>query len=246
MLSPGFLEQINPATPLVVLTGAGVSRESGLATFRDTDGIWAKVRLEDVATPTVFARDPVRVHAFYNARRRQILLPEIVPNAGHLALAELEQYWKGGFLLVTQNVDDLHERAGSRRLHHLHGELLRSLCARCGHQEECRADLAVENVCAACGKPGGVRPQVVWFGEIPLGMDEIHRGLARCGLFVSIGTSGHVYPAAGFVEAANLAGARTLELNLEPSEGASAFDEAVYGPATTVVPEVVRQLRALV
>lgn len=221
---------------LVILTGAGVSRESGLATFRDADGVWAQVRLEEVATPEAFARDPARVHGFYNARRRQLLSPEVRPNAAHLALAELDRRWPGDLLLVTQNVDNLHERAGSRRLHHLHGELLRSVCARCGHLAECRDDLGSETLCPACGQSGGVRPRVVWFGEMPLGMDDVYAALDRCDLFVSIGTSGSVYPAAGFVEQARAAGAHTVEINLEPSEGASRFAETIYGPASEAVP----------
>lgn len=234
-----------PESPaLVILTGAGVSAESGLATFRDADGIWAQVRLEEVATPEAFARDPARVHGFYNARRRQLLSPAVRPNAAHLALAALEARWPGGFLLVTQNVDDLHGRAGSQRPHHLHGELLKSLCARCGAVAECRADLSTATVCARCGRAGGMRPRVVWFGEMPLGMEDVYDALGRCGLFLSIGTSGTVYPAAGFVEEARSAGARTVELNLEPSAGAARFDEAIPGPAGDTVPALVARLLA--
>ena len=229
---------------LVVLTGAGISRESGLATFRDTDGVWASVRIQDVATPEAFAKEPARVHGFYNLRRQQLLSPEVGPNAAHRALAELEHAWRGEFLLVTQNVDDLHERAGSEKLLHMHGELLRALCAHCGDEVGWREDLSVETVCARCGQMGGMRPRVVWFGEVPLGMEQAVERLERCGLFVSIGTSGNVYPAAGFVQAARLAGAHTMELNLEPSEGATFFKEADYGPATEVVPDFVQRVLA--
>jgi NAD-dependent deacetylase len=229
------------APNIVVLTGAGISRESGLATFRDADGIWAKVRIEDVATPEAFARDPARVHAFYNARRVQLRDPAIRPNAAHLALAELERRWPAGFLLVTQNVDDLHDRAGSRNLLHMHGELMKARCRRCEAVHPWPADLSTATRCPACGQAGGMRPQVVWFGEMPLHMEEIGAALDRCGLFLSIGTSGQVYPAAGFV--AEVRGrARTIELNLEPSEGASLFDEAMHGPATEVVPRFVGDL----
>lgn len=228
---------------LVVLTGAGISRESGLATFRDADGIWAQVRLEDVATPEAFARDPVRVHEFYNARRAQLAAAEVVPNAAHVALADLERRWPGAFLLVTQNIDDLHERAGSRRVIHMHGELSRARCVRCDASHAWRAPLDVATACPMCRHRGGMRPDVVWFGEIPHGLDRIHEALARCRLFVAIGTSGSVYPAAGFV--AEVCGrAETVELNLEPSEGASLFDAAVHGPATQIVPAYVERLLA--
>jgi NAD-dependent deacetylase len=220
---------------IVVLTGAGISRESGLATFRDLGGIWAQVRLEDVAAPEAFARDPGRVHAFYNARRAQLRDPAIAPNAAHLALARFERHWPGAFLLVTQNVDDLHTRAGSRRLVHMHGELGKARCDHCGHVAAWRDDLSVATACPSCGRAGGMRPHVVWFGEMPLAMEEIDAALARCDIFVAIGTSGQVYPAAGFV--AGVAGrARTVELNLEPGAMAHAFDERIAGPATSTVP----------
>ncbi len=221
---------------IVVLTGAGISRESGLHTFRDADGIWATVNIEDVATPEAFARDPGRVQDFYNERRRGLVDNKIAPNPAHLALAEFETAFAGDFLLVTQNIDDLHERAGSRKLIHMHGELAKARCGNCGKFIEWREDLFTDTACPACDQAGGMRPHVVWFGEMPFEMDRIYEALEACDLFVSIGTSGNVYPAAGFVQAARMAGARTVELNLEPSEGASLFEEAVYGPAGTVVP----------
>jgi NAD-dependent deacetylase len=227
---------------IVVLTGAGISKESGLDTFRDADGIWAKVRVEDVATPEAFARDPARVQEFYNTRRRGLLNPNIQPNAAHRALARLEAEWPGDVLLVTQNIDDLHERAGSRNLRHIHGELLKQRCAACGDVRDCRADLAVTMVCEGCGKPGGMRPHVVWFGEMPLELDEVYSALTRCDTFISIGTSGNVYPAAGFVAEARANGAHTVELNLEPSVGRSLFAEAETGPASTIVPAYVERL----
>ncbi|WP_137180656.1 Sir2 family NAD+-dependent deacetylase [Roseomonas sp. AR75] len=231
------------APSLVILTGAGISRESGLATFRDADGIWAKVRIEDVATPEAFARDPARVHAFYNARRAQLRDPAIVPNAAHRALAELEARWPGDFLLVTQNVDALHDRAGSRRLLHMHGELMKARCRHCAAVMPWEEDLSTANPCPACGQAGGMRPDVVWFGEMPLHMDAIGAALARCDLFAAIGTSGQVYPAAGFV--AEVRGrARTVELNLEASAVRSEFDEARHGPATETVPRFVAELLA--
>lgn len=227
---------------IVVLTGAGISRESGLATFRDPDGIWRRVRIEDVATPEAFARDPARVQAFYDARRAQLADPAVAPNAAHLALAELDRRWPGDFLLVTQNVDDLHDRAGSARLLHMHGELAKARCLRCGAVEPSPPRLAEAPPCPACGRSGGLRPHVVWFGEMPLGMERIEEALAGCRLFVSVGTSGSVYPAAGFVAEARGRGARTVELNLEPSEGSAMFDEARHGPATRLVPEFVEEV----
>jgi len=227
---------------IVLLTGAGISRESGLATFRDADGIWAKVRIEDVATPAAFRADPARVQAFYNARRRQLLDPAVQPNPAHLALARLERDWSGELLVVTQNIDDLHERAGSRHVLHMHGELLKARCTACGRIVPVEEDLTPDLVCAGCDGAGTLRPHVVWFGEMPLYMPTIDQALAETDLFVSIGTSGSVYPAAGFVAQARAAGAHTIELNLEPSEGARLFDEARHGPAGIVVPAFVEEL----
>lgn len=226
---------------IVVLTGAGISRESGLATFRDADGIWAQVRIEDVATPEAFARDPQRVHAFYNARRAQLGDRAVMPNAAHRALAALDAAWPGPFLLATQNVDDLHARAGARRLVHMHGELGKARCMRCTAAVDWAGDLSVASACPACGAAGGMRPHVVWFGEVPLAMDAIDRALATCDLFVAVGTSGHVHPAAGFV--ARVAGrARTIELNLEASAVSGVFDETRRGPASETVPQLVAEL----
>jgi NAD-dependent deacetylase len=228
----------------VVLTGAGISQESGLSTFRDADGLWHRERIEDVATPEGFRRNPVRVHAFYNARRAH--LDAVAPNAAHRALAGLEREWvaRGGdFLLVTQNVDDLHGRAGSERLLHMHGSLRRARCLECGKSSAWQGDTGQHSVCPRCRQPGAVRPDIVWFGEVPMHLDEIGAALECCGLFVSIGTSGAVYPAAGFV--AGVRGrARTVELNLEPSAGAALFDEAHHGPASKVVPDFVARLLA--
>ena len=226
---------------IVVLTGAGISRESGLGTFRGPGGLWDRVRIEDLATPEAFRRDPARVHAFYNGRRAQ--LREVEPNAAHRALVELDARWPAGFLLVTQNVDDLHARAGTRRLLPMHGALRESLCLRCGDVRRWEADLSTETPCPACRAAGGMRPNVVWFNEMPRGMEEIGAALEGCDLFVAVGTSGVVYPAAGFV--AGVRGrARTVELNPEPSAGAGLFDEARRGPATALVPDLVRELLA--
>ncbi len=217
---------------IVILTGAGVSAESGLGTFRDVDGLWTKYRIEDVATPEAFARNPGFVQEFYNLRRRNCL--EATPNAAHFALARLEAELDGQVLIVTQNVDDLHERAGSSRLIHMHGQLLQSLCATCEDRQPLRADMPT-TPCARCGG-GPLRPDVVWFGEMPYRMEEIWDALRGADLLVSIGTSGNVYPAAAFAQDARRAGADTLELNLEPSEGASDFRDARYGKATDIVP----------
>lgn len=227
---------------IVVLTGAGISKESGLATFRDPDGIWATVRIEDVATPEAYARDPKRVHAFYNARRRGLVDPDIKPNLAHFALARLEAEWPGRVMIVTQNIDNLHERAGSRTLRHIHGEMLKSRCVQCGDVAECLVDIDEASACLACGTLGRLRPHVVWFGEMPFDLDEVYGALRRCGLFISIGTSGNVHPAAGFVEEARTHGAHTVELNLEPSAGHSLFAEAIHGPAAEIVPAYVERL----
>ncbi|MEM6492675.1 MAG: NAD-dependent deacylase, partial [Pseudomonadota bacterium] len=204
---------------IVILTGAGLSKESGLDTFRDAGGIWSKVRLEDVATPEAYARDPARVQGFYNARRAQLRNPAVQPNAAHDALARLDAAWSGDLLVVTQNIDDLHERAGAKRLLHMHGELLKSRCGACAQIAVAPGDLDDASPCSACGALGRLRPHVVWFGEMPFGMDAIAETIEGCDLFVSIGTSGAVYPAAGFAAAARASGARTLELNLEPTGG---------------------------
>ena len=228
---------------IVILTGAGISKESGLDTFRDPDGIWARVSIEEVATPEAFLRDPARVHAFYNARRQGLLNEAVTPNAAHEALARLERGWPGEVLLVTQNIDDLHERAGSRNLIHMHGEILKVRCEACGAVAAWKADLAVATPCPACGEAGAMRVHVVWFGEMPFEMERIYAALTRADLFLSIGTSGNVYPAAGFVQEARMTGrARTVELNLEPSEGASLFHEARHGPASELVPAFVEQV----
>ncbi|WP_269932300.1 Sir2 family NAD+-dependent deacetylase [Aminobacter sp. HY435] len=227
---------------IVLLTGAGISAESGVDTFRDKDGIWSKVDYRDVATPEGFARDPELVHDFYNQRRSG--LAEVVPNAAHAALARLERSFRGRFLLVTQNIDDLHERAGSRRLIHMHGELTKALCAKCGARHEWHGATSGSSRCPSCQQVGHLRPDVVWFGEMPYRMDEIEGALWQCDLFVSIGTSGNVYPAAGFVEMARDAGARTVELNLEPSSGRGLFDQAIHGRASEIVPEFVEHLLA--
>lgn len=223
---------------IVILTGAGISAESGLRTFRDANGLWENHRVEDVATPEAFHRNPALVHRFYNERRRS--LPEVRPNAAHAALARLEQAWAGEILLVTQNVDDLHDRAGSRKLVHMHGELLKGRCLACRAVLDWPGDMDPDSRCPVCRR-GQVRPHIVWFGEVPLEMDRIFGALARCDLFAAIGTSGHVYPAAGFVEAVG-PDARTVELNLEPSRVVDAFREHRVGLATELVPAFVDEL----
>ncbi|MFT4465463.1 MAG: Sir2 family NAD+-dependent deacetylase [Sodalis sp. (in: enterobacteria)] len=226
---------------VVVLTGAGISAESGIRTFRAEDGLWEEHRVEDVTTPEGFARNPALVQAFYNARRHQLLQPEIAPNPAHLALAELEQMLGDNFLLITQNIDNLHERAGNRRIIHMHGELLKVRCSQSGQILEWRDDVTEADRCHCCQFPAVLRPHVVWFGEMPLGMDDIYHALARADYFLAIGTSGHVYPAAGFVHEARLCGTRTIELNLAPSQVESQFEEKYYGPASRCVPQWTRE-----
>jgi NAD-dependent deacetylase len=226
---------------IVVLTGSGISAESGIATFRDKGGIWAQYDWRDVATIDGYRRNPAAVLEFYNMRRR--LHQGVMPNAAHIALARLEAA-VDDFLLVTQNVDRLHEMAGSQSLLHMHGEVLKARCGGCSLRMDWLEDLSTTTACPSCDQRGVLRPDVVWFGETPYGLTDIATRIAACDLFISIGTSGSVYPAAGFVARAAAAGAITVELNLEPSEGAQYFQMARHGPATDIVPHFVDQLIA--
>lgn len=228
-------------TNIVILTGAGISAESGLGTFRDEGGLWAQHRIEDVATPEGFGRNPQLVTDFYNARRAQAATA--THNAAHSALARLEAEHAGEVLIVTQNVDGLHEKAGSQNVLHMHGALNSALCAACDHRWPVAQDMQVGQTCPTCHAPKA-RPDIVWFGEMPYEMDRIELALSQADLFVAIGTSGNVYPAAGFVQAAMAYGARTVELNLEPSETATLFEENQFGPATKIVPAWVEAMLA--
>ena len=229
------------SSAIVILTGAGISAESGVATFRGPGGLWEGHRVEDVCTPEALVRNPALVHRFYDLRRA--FVQTVAPNAAHYALARLDAAWPGDLLIVTQNIDDLHERAGAKRLVHMHGEHLAALCASCGSRRPWRGELAQGSVCGHCGVPA-LRPDVVFFGEIPYHMTQILAALGRADLFVSIGTSGAVYPAAGFVQIARDREAATLELNLEPSAGSAYFDESRIGAATQLVPAWVDALLA--
>jgi NAD-dependent deacetylase len=222
---------------IVILTGAGVSAESGLGTFRDKDGLWTRYDLSEVATPEGFARNPSLVHDFYNARRANAL--DAAPNAAHRALARL-QGARAGVTLVTQNIDDLHERGGAREVIHMQGQITRALCAACGHRWDAPRVMDPRDACPACGA-SATRPDIVWFGEMPYHMERITEALAACDLFVAVGTSGEVYPAAGFVEEAMAYGAETLEINLAPS-APGRFDRVIEGPATMTVPAWVAQV----
>jgi len=233
---------MNDIRNIVVLTGAGISAESGLATFRGADGLWEGHRVEDVATPEAYARDPALVHEFYDARRAR--LDEVEPNEAHRALARLDDLWPGELLIVTQNVDDLHERAGAKRLLHMHGELASGWCLACDERFGWAGAMGEAAACPVCQVAGRVRPDIVWFGEMPYEMDRIDEALRNCDLFISIGTSGAVYPAAGFVQTAGYCGARTLEMNLEPSLGSTLFDESRIGPAGELVPLWVDEILA--
>lgn len=224
---------------IVILTGAGISAESGLGTFRDVGGLWTRYDLSEVATPEGFARNPALVHDFYNARRANAL--DARPNAAHKALARLAQDYGGTVTLVTQNIDDLHERGGARDVIHMHGEITRALCAACGHRWDAPRVMDPADPCPACAAPR-TRPDIVWFGEMPYHMDRIVDALEAADLFVAIGTSGEVYPAAGFVDIASAAGAETLEINLEPTPVPGRFDRVLTGPATRAVPDWVASL----
>lgn len=225
---------------IVILTGAGISAESGVKTFRDNGGLWEGHRIEDVATMEAFESNPKLVHEFYNLRRRQ--LAEVSPNAAHVALAELEQHFGDDLLLIAQNVDDLHERAGSTRPLHMHGELLIKRCYWCADVQPCDHDLSSDDRCESCGAARGMRPHIVWFGEMPLEMDRIEQALIQADVFVAIGTSALVYPAAMFFSAASAHGAKTIEVNLAGTARSAEFDECLVGPATEKVPELVTRL----
>lgn len=228
------------ATSVVVLTGAGISAESGLPTFRDKDGLWEGYRVEDVACPAAFQRNPQLVQRFYNLRRAALL--GVVPNAAHLALARLQREFPGRVTLITQNIDDLHEQAGASEVIHMHGELRRVRCVHCGHGGEWAGDLLTSTACPGCGRCAGMRPDIVWFGEMPYHMARIEKELEQADVFAAIGTSGHVYPAAGFVQLAKLAGARTLEINNAPTLVSECFDRQLSGPATREVPRWVDEM----
>jgi len=226
-------------TNIVILTGAGISAESGIETFRAETGLWAQHRVEDVATPEGFDRDPQKVVTFYNGRRKQAANAH--PNAAHKALARLEENHRGDVLVVTQNVDDLHERGGTKNLIHMHGALNSALCGSCDHRWAAPIEMHVGETCPSCAAPRA-RPDIVWFGEMPYHMDEIFAAISKADVFVAIGTSGNVYPAAGFVAEATRAGAATLEINLEPSAVGSQFEDGLWGPATQTVPQWVDEV----
>lgn len=233
-------KQAQTGESLVILTGAGISADSGVATFRAAEGLWEGHRVEDVATPEAFRRNPRLVHAFYDARRAA--LETVEPNGAHHALVELERAWDGPFLLVTQNVDDLHERAGTAKLIHMHGELRKGWCLSCSARFPWTGPMGEGAICPQCRIAGKVRPDIVWFGEMPYAMDRIEEALRSCDLFVSIGTSGAVYPAAGFVQTARYVGARCVELNLDPSQGSTFFHDTRLGRAAELVPAWVAEL----
>lgn len=232
---------MNKMRNIVVLSGAGISAESGLETFRGSDGTWNRYHIEDVATPEAFSRNPVLVNSFYNKRRQDAA--KAVPNDAHYALAELEKQWNGKFLIVTQNVDDLHERAGSKKLIHMHGTLNHVLCLACNHKSKWLTDVTEESKCPHCSKIGQLRPDIVWFGEMPYHINDIEEALHHADIFVAIGTSGTVYPAAGFVSIAQAAGAECYEINLICDNTLSnVFDYAISGPASKTVPDFVNEL----
>lgn len=225
---------------IVVLTGAGISAESGIRTFRASDGLWEDHAIEDVATPEGFLRNPQLVQRFYNERRIQLLEPTLKPNSAHIALAQLEKKLGDHFLLVTQNVDNLHERAGSKNLIHMHGELLKVRCTSTDQIYDWQTDILDDSICECCGTTT-LRPHIVWFGEMPFAMDYIYEQLALADIFISIGTSGNVYPAAGFMNYAKSHGAHTVELNLDPTSASILFGESHHGLASKIVPKYVEK-----
>jgi NAD-dependent deacetylase len=225
-----------------VLTGAGISAESGVRTFRGPDGLWEGHRVEDVATPEGFLRDPELVYRFYNGRRR--MLPEVRPNAAHEALARLDREFPGRVTIVTQNIDDLHERAGSAGVLHMHGELMKARCVGCAGVFPWASDLGASDACPGCGEVGRLRPHVVWFGEVPLGLEEIFEAIDGADYFVAVGTSGLVHPAAGFAAEADRAGAMTIEVNIESTPVSPIFREHRRGAASVEVPRLVEWLLA--
>ncbi|MFA0087982.1 NAD-dependent protein deacylase [Vibrio sp. 10N.286.49.C2] len=234
-----------PYKNIVVLTGAGISAESGIQTFRAQDGLWENHRIEDVATPEGFARDPDLVQSFYNQRRHKLQQTSILPNAAHLALGQLERDLEGTVTIITQNIDNLHERGGSDNVIHMHGELLKARCSESGQVTEMKGDIVTGDLCHCCQLPSQVRPHIVWFGEMPLRMGDIYSALEAADLFISIGTSGVVYPAAGFVHDAKMHGAHTIEINLEPSAVESEFEEKRYGKASIEVPKLVKEVLSI-
>ncbi len=231
-----------PYRNVVVLTGAGISAESGIQTFRAQDGLWENHRIEDVATPEGFAKDPDLVQSFYNMRRKKLQSPEIKPNAAHIALGELEKHLDGKVTVITQNIDNLHERGGSDNVIHMHGELLKARCSESNQVVEHKGDIVTGELCHCCQIPSQMRPHIVWFGEMPLRMGDIYAALEEADLFISIGTSGVVYPAAGFVHDARMHGAHTIEINLEPSAVESEFAEKRYGKASIEVTKLIDEL----
>ena len=227
---------------IVILTGAGISAESGIETFRASDGLWENHLVEDVATPEGFDRNPQLVYGFYNQRRSQLQSPSVRPNKAHTALAEFESRYTGSFLLITQNVDNLHERAGSKDVLHMHGELLKMRCLNSRLVFDVREDFDFDTACRCCRSPGNLRPHIVWFGEMPFYMNKINAALEACDLFIAIGTSGNVYPASGFYQTAKIRRAHTVELNLERT--GSTFDQHEYGPASETVPKYLANILA--
>lgn len=231
-----------PYRNIVILTGAGISAESGIKTFRAQDGLWENHKIEDVATPEGFHANPDLVQDFYNQRRRKLQSNDIQPNAAHIALGKLEAELDGQVTVITQNIDNLHERGGTNHIIHMHGELLKARCSESSQVVEHKDDIETGELCHCCQIPSQMRPHIVWFGEMPLRMGEIYAALEEADLFISIGTSGVVYPAAGFVHDARMHGAHTIEINLEPSAVDTEFEEKRYGKASVIVPQLVEEL----
>ncbi len=231
---------MNKYQNIVILTGAGISAESGLATFRSANGLWNNHKVEDVATIEAFERNPAYVHEFYNELKKELVKAK--PNAAHLAITRLQNEYPAQISVITQNVDTLHEKAGNKNVYHIHGQINQAVCLNCGHILETFGDVDTETTCPHCGIAGMMKPNIVFFGENLLCMDKVDRLLANCDLFLSIGTSGVVFPAASFVQIAKYNNARTLDFNLEPTSNNYYFDKHIYGQAGTTLPAFVDEL----
>ena len=230
---------------IFVLSGAGVSKESGIKTFRESDGLWENYKIEDVCTPQAFLTNPELVNNFYNDRKKQMNDPKIKPNNAHIFISKLEEKFFNNFMLVTQNIDNLHEKAGSKKVYHMHGSLEKKICMLCNYTSRFDKDISTEQICENCNEKGKVRVDVVWFGEMPKYLDKIYDFLEKVDIFISVGTSSLVYPAAGFIDYVKLRNknAKLIEFNIEKTSKSILFDQVYIGKASTTIPKFVNSLK---